>query len=366
MSKNLDDSSQVTKATVMVVDDAPENITLLTTILQDSYRIKVANNAEKALKILASNVLPDIILLDIMMPDIDGYELCERIKSQENTKDIPIVFITGKDDIEDEKKGFDLGAVDYIKKPISPPIVRARVKNHLELNRLFRLEQESREQAEADRERIYVEQLKTENLMLNILPKPIAERLKRNEKNISGDYPETTILFADIVGFSQLSRTLKANQIVAFLNALISIYDGIANELGVEKIKTIGDCYMAAAGVPIPRADHAHLCARMALRMIEETENFSHQHASKLSIRVGIASGPVVAGVIGDSKFLYDLWGNTVNLASRMESTSEAGKIQVAEDTYKLLQNEFNFEAKAEVECKGIGKVQTYYLLKEK
>ena len=209
-----------------------------------------------------------------------------------------------------------------------------------------------------------MEQMKSERLILNILPKPIAERLKKNEKNISSSYEDVTILFSDIVGFTQMSSLLTPSDLVALLNDLFTRFDKRAESLGLEKIKTIGDAYMAAGGVPVPRADHADIVADMALGMLEDLAEFNRDNQISLQMRIGLNSGPVVAGIIGFTKFSYDLWGSTVNVASRMESSSVIGKIQISPSTAKALIGRFDLQGREVIEVKGIGKVLTHFLLK--
>lgn len=360
----MDDTTNTEKtATVLAVDDTPDNLALLSGVLRDHYRIKVANSGEKALRIAQSDTPPDVILLDVMMPEMDGYEVCRRLKADAATRDIPIIFVTAKSEVEDETRGLELGAVDYLSKPISPGIVLARVRNHLALKALRDADKRYRETLEQEKQLLEVEQMRSERLILNILPRPIADRLKRGEKNISGSYPEVSILFSDLVGFTQMSSQISAGELVRLLNDLFTRFDKRGEALGLEKIKTIGDAYMAAGGIPIPRSDHAALCAEMALGMYDDLKAFNRETGRNFAMRIGINSGPVVAGVIGFTKFSYDLWGNTVNTASRMESTSSVGRIQVSPSTYAELKDLYLFEPAGEVECKGLGKVNTHYLL---
>lgn len=210
------------------------------------------------------------------------------------------------------------------------------------------------------------EQEKSEKLLLNILPKAIAERLKRNETTIAEYFPEVTVLFADIVGFTHLSTLMNPIDLVELLNQIFSSFDMICDRLGLEKIKTIGDAYMVVGGLPEPRADHAEAIAQMALDMQREIARFNAHNNKYFSIRIGIHSGPVVAGVIGIKKFIYDLWGDTVNIASRMESHGLPWRIQVSEDTYKLLENKYLFDQRGTVNVKGKGAMTTYLLIGEK
>ena len=202
-----------------------------------------------------------------------------------------------------------------------------------------------------------------ERLLLNILPASIAERLKRGEGLIADSCAETTIVFADIVGFTSLSSHIPASELVQLLSALISDFDELAQKHGVEKIKTIGDAYMAVAGLPQPRPDHADAAVRLALDMLRAAEKRKTSSGRSLQLRIGINSGPVIAGVIGTHKFAYDLWGDAVNIASRMESQGEPGRIQVTEATYRLLHQQYEFESRGELEVKGKGRMAAYLLV---
>jgi class 3 adenylate cyclase len=209
-----------------------------------------------------------------------------------------------------------------------------------------------------------IEQKNRENeaLLLNILPGEIAERLKAGEGEIADRFADVTVLFGDLVAFTTLAASMSADEIVEMLNGLFSRFDRVANDLGIEKIKTIGDCYMAVCGLPSPRSDHAERIAHMALRMLEEVRAYGKEKGLGLQMRIGLNSGPVVAGVIGTSKFIYDLWGDTVNLASRMESTGVPGEIQVTRSVYERLQGRFQFEDRGVIQVKGKGEIETWLL----
>ena len=203
---------------------------------------------------------------------------------------------------------------------------------------------------------------KTESLMLNILPASIADRLKSGEEGISDSYQNATILFSDLVGFTKMSSGKSPENLVFLLNDLFKRFDIRAQSLGLEKIKTIGDAYMVVGGLPTKDEDHAVRITKMALGMYEDLSEFNKEHDMNLDMRIGINSGPVVAGVIGHSKFSYDLWGNTVNVASRMESTSIPGQIQVSPSTYEQIKNHFEAKERELIECKGIGLIMTYFV----
>ena len=208
-----------------------------------------------------------------------------------------------------------------------------------------------------------LERQRSERLLLNVLPAPIAERLKQREQLIADGFPEVTVLFADLVDFTRRSERATPEQLVATLNELFLVFDRLARRQGLEKIKTIGDAYMVAGGLPEPRADHAEAVAEMALAIREEVARRSDPGGRPLQVRIGIDSGPVVAGVIGASKFAYDLWGDTVNTASRMESHGVAGCIQVTERTYRRLRDRYRFERRGPVPVKGKGEMVTWFLL---
>jgi len=208
-----------------------------------------------------------------------------------------------------------------------------------------------------------VEQEKAENLLLNILPRSIADRLKAQTRPIADQFESASILFADVVDFTPWSEQLPAAEVVSYLDHLFSHFDTLAERYALEKIKTIGDCYMVAAGVPTPRPDHARALALMAFDMLEAMRTHHELRHLGLELRAGINSGPVVAGVIGRKRFLYDLWGDAVNTASRMESYGAPGRIQITRPTYELLADEFECEPRGTITVKGKGEIEAWYLI---
>jgi class 3 adenylate cyclase len=218
-------------------------------------------------------------------------------------------------------------------------------------------------QLEENHAALQAEQEKSERLLLNILPVPIAARLKESSDVIADGFAGVTVLFADIVEFTRLADRLSPEEVVALLNRVFSSFDVLTQRHDLEKIKTIGDAYMVAAGLPIPRLDHAEAVAEMALDMREEADRCGREVGFPLAIRIGMDSGPVVAGVIGRSKFIYDLWGDTVNTASRMESHGLAGQIQVTGRTYERLKGRYELRERGELDVKGKGPMTTYFLI---
>jgi adenylate cyclase len=208
-----------------------------------------------------------------------------------------------------------------------------------------------------------VEQDRSESLLLNVLPRDIAARLKGGEKTIADHYPSVSILFADMVSFTPLTDKLSPTEMVELLNDIYSRFDSLIEKYDVEKIRTIGDNYMIAAGLPRPRTDHAQALASLALEMNAYVTSFAPIGERRLSFRIGINSGPVIAGVIGRKKFAYDIWGDTVNIASRMESQGTPGKIQLTQATYELIKKDFNCAYNGPVDVKGKGPMETWFLI---
>ena len=228
---------------------------------------------------------------------------------------------------------------------------------------MFALLQYSLGQRDTNLALLRTEQAKSERLLLNILPAPIAGRLKNDEKVIADRFAQASILFADMVGFTPLTARMDAQAMVDLLNEVFSRFDDFVEKYDLEKIRTIGDSYMVASGVPIPRPDHAQALARMALDIQAYIEHDPHCAQSNVRFRIGISSGPVVAGVIGRRKFIYDVWGDTVNTASRMESHGLPGRIHISPPTYQLLKDEFDCTARGTVMVKGKGAMDTWFLL---
>jgi adenylate cyclase len=325
---------------ILVVDDAPENIQAISTILRaQGYQVLAATEGARALDVLGK-VRPDLLLLDVIMPGMDGFEVCRRLKATPELAEIPVIFLTGKTETEDVVRGFEVGAVDYVTKPFNAHELLARVRTHLEIGRLNR---------------------ENMRLLLNVLPAQIAERLKRNEGIVAERFDDVSVLFTDIVGFTPLSTKLSPTELVELLNRLFSRFDEACDRHGVEKIKTIGDAYMAVGGLPEPRAGHLEALARVALEMLEIVKQVDGQHV--LDVRAGIHVGSAVAGVIGIRKFSYDAWGDTVNTASRLEHHGVPGRIHASDTVCQRLQGQFRFEPRGVVELKGRGTMSTYFLM---
>jgi adenylate cyclase len=227
---------------------------------------------------------------------------------------------------------------------------------------VYALRQAARAEAAAERE-----YERSESLLVNILPASIAERLKsRTEAVIADKFEEASILFADMAGFTARASETAPDDLVLFLNHVFTDFDRLVERHGLEKIKTTGDAYMVVSGVPVPRSDHAESLAQLALEMRAAAEDLRDPQGRDVPIRIGISSGPVVAGVVGTRKFFYDVWGDAVNVASRMETTGAVGKIQVSHQTYERLKEDFVLEECGEVEVRGKGRMPTWFLIVQK
>jgi class 3 adenylate cyclase len=228
-----------------------------------------------------------------------------------------------------------------------------------ELNQRLHAEIAERKATEEELRR---QRLMAERLLLNILPQPIAERLKRRQNTIADSFTEVTVLFADIVNFTALSTHTSPTELVELLNNIFSAFDELADWYGLEKIKTIGDAYMVVGGLPQPKPDGVEAIANMGLDILQEIKRFHTPDRQPIELRIGIHTGSVVAGVIGTRKFSYDLWGDTVNIANRMESQGEAGAIQVTETVYNRLKLQYQFKKRGTIDIKGKGLMTTYWL----
>jgi class 3 adenylate cyclase len=351
------------KAQVLVVDDSR----MMRAALSRSLRELGFTNISEAVdggdaihKLLEKSY--DLMLLDMEMPVMNGMEVLAAMKLDSRLGGVPVIVISAADQIEKAVQCIEAGAEDYLPKPPALTLLRARVTSALEKKRLRDLDRLRFAQLQAEKELVELEKEKSEKLLLNILPGAIAGRLKSGEKTIANGHETVSVMFADLCGFTALSRKTNPANLVEMLNSIFTAFDLIVEKHGVEKIKTIGDCYMMVGGLPTHRDDHAQVVADAALEMVEALEHLNQVNGTDLKMRVGIHTGPVVAGVIGKIKFTYDLWGDTVNVASRMESSGLPGMVHLSEQTQEALKGKFLLEERGFVECKGLGQVKTFFL----
>jgi class 3 adenylate cyclase len=343
------------RGTLLVVDDDPANRDMLSRRLKRmGHTVATAPTGHDALHLLRTRQF-DIVLLDLVMPGLDGYQVLTQIKSDPSLAEIRVIILSALDQESSIARCIEAGADDFLAKPFNPVFLRARLGACLEKKHLRDRERQYLAEIEAERE-------KSERLLLNVLPRSIAARLKQGQQMIADSFANATVLFADLVGFTPLSRSLPPGELIDLLNDIFSRFDEMASDLGLEKIKTIGDAYMVVAGVPEPRPDHAPAASELALRMHREILDISRRRGVAVNLRIGLHSGPVIAGIIGRSKFSYDLWGDTVNTASRMESTAPVGEIHVSDATASLLGPDWQLDRLGQSQIKGLGTMETWLL----
>lgn len=331
---------------ILVVDDNEDNRYTLELLLEgEGYdEIATAAGGEEALALLKSRPF-GLVLLDMMMPDLNGDEVLRILKSDPDTRDIAVVMISADTDSEKISRCIELGADDYLPKPFNPTILKARIGSALRRHSLREMETQYLVRIEHEKRR-------SETLLHNVLPPEIAARLGSGEQTIADHHEEATVMFADIVGFGKITARMRPFEIVGSLNRLFSEFDRIAEDVGVEKIKTIGDNYMAVVGVPTPRASHARTAAKLALELVAAAEGLRTRLPAPFSIRVGLHSGPLMAGVIGTRRYAFDVWGDTVNIAARIEAASKPNRVLASAATAAMLGDDFVLEGPQKVETK--------------
>lgn len=329
---------------VLTVDDSPENLDFIVALLKNEYSVKVATNGHTALKIAAQEPQPELILLDIVMPGMDGFEVCRQLKVNRKTAEIPVIFLTSKREIEDEIKGFSLGALDFISKPFRPSVVSARVRTHLELVR---------------------EKKKSEVLLANILPQKVIKELKETGKSPPQLFEDVSVLFSDLVNFTDASSKIPPGELLEELTGIFSAFDQILMDHGAQRIKTIGDGYLGVCGMLDQISDHADRMVKSALEFIEFLDSLNQTARHKWQARVGIHTGPVVAGIVGKTRFQYDVFGDTVNVSSRVQSASEPMRVCISSETLKRLKREYIYEDRGLIDLKGKGLTSLFFILAE-
>jgi class 3 adenylate cyclase/CheY-like chemotaxis protein len=340
---------------ILVVDDDGSNRDLLRRrLLHEGHQVVLASNGPEALSLLEREPI-DLILLDLLMPGMNGIEVLERLKADRRWHAIPVVMISGLHEIDAVMRCIEAGAEDYLPKPFDLVLLRARINAGLERKRWRERERDFLLRLRAEKDR-------SEALLRNILPDPIVLRLNEGEAVIADRFDQVAILFADIVGFTPAAAQMTPANVVAVLDRLFSAFDELAVRHGVEKIKTIGDSYMAATGLPTPTSDHVGRMAEFALDMLDAVARHNEMIGTAFEIRVGMHTGPVVAGIIGRHKFIYDVWGDTVNIASRLESQGYPGRIQVSEAIKDALEDRYQFQPRGLLSLRGRGEAVTYLL----
>jgi class 3 adenylate cyclase len=384
---------------VAPVADSPLGplVELLDVLRAAGYEVRQVSGEDNTIA-AAEAIPPDLILLALEQFDTDAMRLCHRLKKRPLTRQVAVAVIGRDQALARRLRAFEFGVVDYIDQALWVEEAAARIKAQVTTHRMQRrlrqqaqravsagsatnlladlqkalrrqaqllqaqnlqLQQEMQEREQAQ-QALRLEQQKSEQLLLNILPRAVVDKLKQLEGSLAERFDDVTILFADIVNFTPLAAQISPLELVNWLNQIFSAFDRLAEQYQLEKIKTIGDAYMVVGGLPLPRPDHAEAIMEMALAMQEAATHITRNDGQKFQLRIGINTGPVVAGVIGIKKFSYDLWGDAVNIASRMESQGVPGKIQITEATYQRLRHRYTFEEVGQVMVKGHGYLTTY------
>lgn len=333
---------------ILTVDDEDFNLKLLGRhLVKEGFSdVETASNGVEALEQLRSGDF-DLILMDIEMPEMDGIATLEAIKSDLKLRDIPVIMISGVEAMDSIVKCIELGAEDYLSKPFNPVMLRARVNASLEKKRLRNMESKHLSQIKSEKK-------KSDQLLNVILPAAAASELKATGKVLPRKYDNAAILFCDIVGFTNYCSTRSAEEVVGGLQEIFIKFEEITRNHQMEKIKTIGDEFMASAGLTMQNFQPLLSAVKCGLDMAEATKNLS----TGWQVRVGVHAGPVVAGIVGDEKYQFDVWGDTVNTASRMASLGAPGSVLMAFDSWLQIQDECEGRSLGQIEVKGKGSIE--------
>jgi len=355
------EASDILKAEILIVDDLRANILLLERMLGGAGYESITSTLDpRAVHELHEKNLYDLIVLDLQMPGMDGFQVMEGLKDIEKDGYLPVLVITAQPD--HKLRALRAGAKDFISKPFDVAEVLTRVHNMLEVRLLHVEIRRKNDELKKLFDQVVAERKVSERLALHVPPDSIAARLQARPDVTADSFADVTVVIADIVGFTELTPAVRPEQLALLLDDIFTGFDGLAKERGLKKVKTLGNSYMAAAGVPVPAGDHAARAAHVSLDMVDALDRFNERGGHSLQVRIGIASGAVVAGVIGKRLYLYDVWGDAVNTASRMESHGVAGRVQVSESTRRLLGKPFLLEERGTLEVEGKGELKTWFV----
>lgn len=324
---------------VLIVDDAVENLQVLSGLLKDKYRVKIAKNGEKALELANASEKPNLILLDVVMPGMSGFEVCAQLKSDESTKNIPVIFITALNEATDETKGFSVGGADFIAKPFHPDVVLARIQTHIELQ---------------------AAKQKSDTLLKVLLPENVVNDLINTGKHIPEIHNNVSVLFFDFVGFTNMTTQMNPQVLIEELSGIFTDFDEICSKHHATRIKTIGDAYMATTGLGTDDKSHAVNLVNTGIDFINYLNHRNQTAEYKWQCRIGIHSGSVIAGIIGKNRFAYDILGDDVNIAAKVESAGVPMKVTITEATKQLCGEQFISESIGKVMLKRRGEMELF------
>ena len=339
---------------ILAVDDQPENLDVIVRLMEKigpEYEVFQVLNPEFGLEIAIEEV-PDLIITDWEMPQMSGIEFIEALRANPITEKIPVIMCTGiMTTSENLETALKAGAADYIRKPIDEIELRARLRSILALADSFKTIENQKEQYK--------------NLLLNILPRETAEELLLKGAAQPRRFETVTVMFTDFKGFTHIAEEMSPEDLVKEIDFCFSAFDDIIEKHGLEKIKTIGDAYMCAGGLPLSNTTHPENVVSAALEirdfMRELRQQREAQGESCFEIRLGVHTGPLVAGIVGKKKFQYDIWGDTVNTAARMESSGEVGKINISQATFDRVKEKFNCQYRGQIKAKNKGEISMYF-----
>jgi len=337
-------------ARVMLCDDEPAIIEVMRVYLEEAgYTNIISNtNASRTMALLRA-APPDILITDLMMPEVDGFEILRQMHADPHLSRIPVIIFTAYNDPDNKLRALELGAADFLAKPVDPSELVLRLRNNLAV-------------------KVYQDQIRqayqqSHRLLFGILPPSVAERLELGDTDVVQYFAEVTVLFAELTNFTKLVSESDATVAAQQRNHVFEAFDQLADQQGLDRIKTFGDDYMLVGGLTHHSAGHAGSVVDAGLAMLSNVERLAAEAGADFQLRVGAHTGPVVAGVIGANKSYYDLWGDTVNVARRMESTSVHGRMQISSVTHRVVGDDFEVEVRNAPDVRGMGGMKTFYVL---
>jgi adenylate cyclase len=335
---------------ILVVDDNEMNRDVLSRrLLKEGHQVEMAFDGMHALEILDKKSF-DLVLLDVMMPGMSGYEVLDHIKKSSTLRHIPVLMISALTEMDSIVKCIELGAEDYLPKPFKVVLLNARVNACLQKKKWH-------DKEELFLRELQIEKKKTESLLQVILPEPVIEELKTTNAVKPRRYEQVAVLFCDVVSFTEYCDHHSPEEVVEHLQAITSKFEELTVKFNIEKIKTIGDAFMCTGGLLVPLENAAQTCLECGMEMIRATQTLE----SSWKVRIGLHVGPVMAGIVGHKKYLFDVWGDTVNTAARMQTNGEVDSISMTKETFEMIKGDFHL-FKKEIDVRGKGKMEIYSL----
>jgi adenylate cyclase len=351
------------KGLLLVVDDNEANRDILSRRLKrEGYGVLAAESGHQALELVRKRD-PDLVLLDVMMPELDGFAVLRELKGDPRSRHIPVVMISSISEIQSVIHCIEMGAEDYVTKPFDPILLRARVGALLERKRMRDEEQRKNDELEKALLDVQRQRRVAEELLLNILPERVADELRSKGSVEPMYFEDVTIVFADFVGFTLCTENLPADRLVRILHEYFTFFDDIMVRYELEKLKTIGDCYMFAGGLPVRNSSHPVDAVLAALEMVHIVREMARRGGHLDSqLRVGVHTGPVIAGVVGIRKFAFDIWGDAVNFSARTEQAGAPGRVNLSATTYARVKDFFACEHRGKIKTKDARKADMYFV----